>query len=434
MSRSIRRRQFLAHTSAALSLPLFAPAALLGRQADASAPSERITMACIGVGGRGSTNLRIFKGKPGVEIVAVCDVDRGHLAAGLKSAGLEGKAGSADFRDVLARNDIDAVMVATPDHWHALIAIEAIRAGKDVYCEKPLAASIAEGRALVRVVETSDRILQCGTQRRSVPECRYACELVRNGRIGKVRRVELGVPGSFAVRGGFTGLEPEQPVPEGFDHAMWLGPCPEVPYTEARCHYNFRWVEAHAPGYVTDWGAHYLDIGQWGLGADETGPVAVEARRVRYREKGFYDAPESFEIVYDYADGAQAVLISTADKSRWGMKFIGDEGTVYVETRQVVTTPENLKTSVIGENEIHLYDAKNDHHGNFIDCVRSRRQPSAPVRIAHRSASTCEIGAVACATGRKLEWDGKAETFVDDADADRRLLRPMRKPWQLPAV
>ncbi|MEM7235210.1 MAG: Gfo/Idh/MocA family oxidoreductase, partial [Planctomycetota bacterium] len=398
------------------------------------APSERIAMACIGVGGRCGTNLGIFEGTNEVVIVAVCEIDSRHLSRGLQRAGLDAKSGYHEFRDVLKRKDIDAVMVGTPDHWHALVTIAAIQAGKDVYCEKPLAASVAESQAVVRAVQKSDRILQCGTQRRSMSTCRFACELVRNGRIGKLRRVECGVPGRFAIRGGYTGLEAPQSIPKEFDYKRWLGPCDEAPYTAARCHFNFRWVNDYAPGYITDWGAHYLDIAAWGIGMDESGPSEIEALDVRTRKKGIYDAPESFQVVYRYPNGVEAVLISTTDTSRYGMKFIGDEGTVFVEGQKVVTTPSSMATTKIKDSEIRLYDAKNDHHGNFVDCVRSRKQPSAPVHIAHRSASICEIGAISCELGRKLRWDPKAEKFIDDKEADRKLSRPMRDPWSLPKV
>ncbi len=431
MSRRTTRRQFLA-TSSAIAAPLFIPAEILGRDPKKPAPSERITMAAIGVGGRGSTNLGIFHGRPDVEVVAVSDVDARHLSRGLGRAGLKAKDGSKDFREVVARKDIDTVMVGTPDHWHALIAIAAVEAGKDVYCEKPLAASVAEGRALVRAVKASKRILQCGTQRRSMAGCRFACELVRNGRIGKLQKVEVGVPGRFAIRGGFTGLEKEQPVPEGFDYETWLGPRPKAPYTAARCHFNFRWVMDYAPGYITDWGAHYLDIAHWGIGADDDGPVSIEATDVKFREKGIYDAPESFKITYTYPNGAQALMFSTTDKSKWGMRFFGEKGTVYVESQNVVTDPSSIKTTKIGEDEIRLYDAKNNHHGNFIDCVRSRKQPSAPVEIAQKSAAACHAGGVACQVGGKLRWDSKTERFVANEAANKLLDRGLREPWELP--
>ena len=431
MRRQSSRRRFLARSTAALSVPLFVPAEILGRVPGRPAPSERIAMACIGVGGRGGSNLRTFKGKKEVRVVAACDVDSGHLASALRAADLDAKSGYRDFREVLVRKDVDAVMIGTPDHWHALIAIAAVEAGKDVYCEKPLAASIAESQALVRTVEKHDRILQCGTQRRSMAGCRFACELVRNGRIGKILRVEVAVPGRFAIRGGFTGREAAQEVPARLDYQRWLGPCEDAPYTAARCHFNFRWVMDYAPGYITDWGAHYLDIAQWGLGADESGPVEIDAQDVRLRDKGIYDAPESFRIVYTYADGAQAVLISTTDRSRWGMRFVGEKGSVRVESQQVVTDPANIGTTTIGEDEIHLHDPGNDHHGNFLDCVRSRQQPAARVQIAHRSASTCHLGAISSVLGRKLRWSPKTERFIDDDEANRRLARPMREPWTL---
>lgn len=423
------RRQFLAESATIITAPLIVPASALGR-GEELAPSERVTMACIGVGGRGGSNLNTFKRNEKVQIVAVCDVDGGHLTHGLRAAGLEAGAGTRDFREVLRRDDIDTVMVGTPDHWHALITISAVEAKKDVYCEKPLVASIREGQAVQRAVKQHRRIVQCGTQRRSKAGCRFACELVRNGRIGALKRVEVGVPGKFAVRGGYTGTEDPQSVPSGFDYEMWLGPAPRASYTAARCHFNFRWVLDYAPGYITDWGAHYLDIAQWGIGADETGPVQVDAQDVGFREKGIYNAPEAFRIVYTYASGVQAILTATTDQSKWGMKFIGEKGSIYVETDKVISEPESIATSEIGPDEIRLYESQ-DHHRNFIDCVRSRKRPAAPVEIAHRSASVCHLGAISAILGRKLRWDPEKERFVGDEEANRRISRPMREPWKL---
>jgi predicted dehydrogenase len=430
------RRQFLTHSgaaisSAALSAPLVVPAAVLGRDSEKLAPSERITMACVGVGGRGGSNLRIFKRKKEAQIVAICDVDLGHLCDGLSNAGIDAKDGYKEFTDVLQRQDIDTVMVGTPDHWHALISIAAVEVGKDVYCEKPMAASIAESQAMVLAVSKHNRILQCGTQRRSMAGCRFACELVRNGRIGTVKRVEVGVPGQFAIRGDYTGNEAEQPVPLGFDYRAWLGPCPAAPYTAARCHFNFRWVRDYAPGYITDWGAHYLDIVQWGLGADHLGPVGIDAQDVHFRDMGIYNAPEKYRIIYTYASGVQVILMATDDKKKWGMRFYGDHGNVYVESQNVITDPSSIKTTKIGPNEIHLYNAGNDHHGNFLDCVKTRNQPSAPVQIGHRSATVCQLGAISCLLGRKLTWDPESEHFVDDEEANQHRSRPMREPWTL---
>ncbi len=429
MSRGTTRRQFLARSAAVVAAPLVVPASVLGKGKDV-APSERITMACIGVGGRGGSNLNTFKGNKKVQIVAICDVDDSHLKDGLRAAGLDRGAGYRDFREVIKRDDIDTVMIGTPDHWHALITMAAVEAKKDVYCEKPLVASIREGQAVRRVVQKHDRIVQCGTQRRSKAGCRFACELVRNGRIGALKRVEVGVPGQFAIRGGYTGDETPQSVPSGFDYEMWLGPAPRAPYTAARCHFNFRWVLDYAPGYITDWGAHYLDIAQWGVGADESGPAQIDAQDVGFRKKGIYDAPEKYRIVYTYASGVQAVMTATTDTRKWGMKFIGEKGTVYVESDKVITEPESIKTTKIGPGEIHLYES-HDHHGNFIDCVRSRKRPAAPVDIAHRSASICQLGAISATLGRKLRWDPEKERFVGDDEANRQIARPMREPWKL---
>jgi predicted dehydrogenase len=419
-------------SAAALAAPLIVPASALGR-GGAEAPSERITMACIGVGGRGHSNLSAFLSLKDVQVVAICDVDAAHLRGALQSAGLGPGDGHADFRQVLARKGIDTVMIGTPDHWHALIAIAAMKAGKDVYCEKPLAASIAEGQAVVKAARETKRILQCGTQRRSRAGCRVACEIVRSGRIGKLKRIDVGVPGQFAIQGGYTGLEPEQPVPEGFDYEMWLGSASKAPYTAARCHFNFRWILEYAPGYITDWGAHYLDIAQWGNGTDESGPVEIEALDVGFREKGIYDAPESFRIVYRYPGGVEIVMTATTDRSFWGMKFIGEAGSVYVETDDVITEPAGLKDTPIGPGEVHLHES-NDHYGNFIECVRSRARTAAPPEIGHRSASICHLGAIATVLKRKLKWDPAAERFAGDDEANARISRKMREPWTLGSV
>ncbi len=425
-TRTTTRREFIRRGAGLAVAPLFVPASVLGL-GGAVPPSERITMAGIGIGGRGHADLDTFRRDERVAIVALCDVDAAHRP--VREFGLDAKAACGDFREILARADIDTVMIGTPDHWHALISIAALKAGKDVYCEKPLSASVPEGRAVAEAVRRHNRVLQCGTQRRSAPACRYACEIVRNGRIGKLKRIEVGVPGEFAIRGGYTGLEAPQPVPEGFDYRMWLGPAPDAPYTAARCHFNFRWVLDYAPGYITDWGAHYMDIAQWGLGADDSGPIAVHARRVRSREKGIYDAPESFEIEYSYASGATAVMTS-GDPARYGMKFIGDEGSVFVETQNVITEPGNLATTKIGADEIHLHESI-DHHRDFIDCVRSRKRTAATAEVGHRSATVCHIGAIAAILGRRLRWDPQRERFEGDDEANRRLERPMRSPWSL---
>ncbi len=387
-------------------------------------------MACIGVGNMGTGNLRAFLRDERVQIVAAADVDQGHLTRALEVAKLEAAAGVADYREIIDRKDIDAVMIATPDHWHSLVTVAAARAGKDIYCEKPLAASIGEGRFVCDTVKQHGRVLQCGTWRRSSANTRKACELVRNGYIGELKTIEVGVPGVFAIRGGYTGLEEPQPVPETFDYNMWLGPAPEAPYTAGRCHFNFRWVLDYAPGYITDWGAHFLDVAQWGKGADDTTPVAVSATDVVSRTNGYYDAPESFEIEYTYADGVRMTMFSTTETRRWGIKFIGTEGWIITENNRLETEPANLRDVQIKDDEVHLYASAN-HQRNFIDCILSREPTAAPPETAHRAATTCHLGTISAVLKRPLEFSPSQEKFSTDNDANAMVTRPMRGPWKL---
>ena len=424
------RREFLISSAAVVAAPTIIPASALGKDGHV-APSERVTLGCIGTGGMGTGNLRSFTFEKRTQVVAVCDVDAGHRANALKLAKLGDKAGYNDFRDVTGRDDIDAVMIATPDHWHALITLAAVRSGKDVYCEKPLAASIGESKLVRDEVVKHKRVLQCGTWRRSRRNCRFVCELVRNGRIGELKEIVCGVPGTFAIRGGFTGLEEPTAVPKGLDWEMWQAPVPARPFTPGRCHFNFRWVNDYAPGYITDWGAHFLDIAQWGNAADDSGPSAISAERIAYREKGIYDAPEDFRITYTYPNGVKCVMIATDDKAQWGMKFIGTEGWVWT-FGQIKSGPHDLRREKIGPNELHLYESK-DHHANFIDGVLSRGQVAAPIEVGHRSATICHLGAIAVALDRPLKWDPVAEKFPGDAEANKLVHRPIREPWSLTA-
>ena len=420
-------------SAGALAAPFIVPAAVLGR-GGVVPPSERVAIGCIGVGGRGQANLQSVAKVPHAQIVAVCDVDAAHRKAALEQAGLKAESGYGDFRELLGRDDIDAVVVSTPDHWHALISIAAAEAGKDIYCEKPLAYSIAEGRALVKAVEKHERVLQCGTQRRSVAEWRRGCELVRNGRIGKLRKVEVGIQNQFAIRDGYTGLEAPESPPKGFDYEMWLGPAPLAPYTPGRCHFNFRWILDYSPGYITDTGAHYLDIVQWGLGADGGGPTEIEARDVVSRSKGIYNAPESCRIRYKYADGVEVVMTATSDTSLWGVKFVGEEGSVSlrgnVNGSVLDVQPENLATTRIGDGEVRLYKS-DDHHRNFVDCVKSRRPTAAPAEVGHRTATVCHLGTIAALLGRRLRWDPATERFLGDDKANAMMARKIRGPWKL---
>ncbi len=421
---AIPRRQFLQGV-----LPLVLPAAVLGR-AGAVAPNDRVRMAFVGLGGQGMSNLRAFLADERVQVVALCDVDAQHLEKAAALAKL-GKADCyRDFREVLARADVDAVMNATPDHWHSNVAVAAARAGKDLYSEKPLGASIAEGRAICQAVADHQRVLQCGTWRRSGLKVRMACERAVNGYLGELKQVEIGVPAAFAVRGGFTGQEAAEPVPAHFDYAMWLGPAAERPYTAARCHFNFRWIEEYAPGYITDWGAHFLDVAQWGAGMDATTPVEVMANQVVRRAQSHYDAAEQFRIEYRYANGLRVIMSSTTDKTQWGTRFVGSEGWIFTESEVLKASDDAILRVKLKSTDQALYESKH-HHRNFIDAVLSRGPTAAPAEVAQRAATTCQLGAIAVALGRGLKFDPAAERFVDDEEANQHLIKPMRAEWQL---
>ncbi|MFN0125656.1 MAG: Gfo/Idh/MocA family protein [Verrucomicrobiales bacterium] len=429
MSRSISRRRLLATSAAALGGPLVLPARVLGKDG-AVAPSGKVRLAAIGVGGMGTGNLQSFLNDERVQVVAVCDVDANHREAARNLAGLKVADTYRDFREVLTRGDVDAIMNATPDHWHALIATTAAAAGKDMYTEKPLAGGIADGRAVCRAVEIHRRVLQCGTWRRSVMKARMACEWVRNGYIGDLKTIEIGVPGTFAINGGFTGLEGPEPVPPHLDYPMWLGPAPDAPYTPARCHFNFRWINDYAPGYITDWGAHFLDVAQWGADKDATAATEVSATEVKHRNKGIYDAPESYRIEYHYPNGPAMIMFSTNDKDKWGVKFIGTEGSIFTENERLETDPASLRSVKLKDSDTPLFESKN-HHRNFIDAVLTRGRTAAPVEAAHRAATLCHLGAISTALGRPVKFDPVKENFGSDEAANALLARPLRAPWKL---
>ena len=429
MPKTLLRREFL-QASAALAAPLFIPARALGRDGNV-APSDRIVMGAIGLNGMGTGDMRSFLGCPDAMVVAVCDVDRSHrlrarrivedfYGAAETSGAWKGCQDYNDFRDVVSRTDLDAVLIATPDHWHVPIALAAVQSGKDVYCEKPISLTMREGRILSDAVARYGRILQVGSQLRSTRNVRHACELVRNGRIGKLHTIRTYLP-----FGPTNDPQPVQPVPEGFDYEMWLGPAPWAPYTEARCHYSFRWVHDYAGGNLTDLGAHDNDIAQWGHGSQYTGPVEVEGEGY-FPPDGLFDTASRFELRYRYADGVQ-LICTTANIQ--GARFEGTEGWVFVRF-DIDAEPKSLLTTVIGAGEIHLYDSS-EHHQNFLDCVKSRRQPIAPVEVGHRSITICHIGNICLKLGRKLKWDPEREEFPGDAEANRLLSAPMRAPWQI---
>lgn len=427
------RRQFLKSAAAAAVAtgPWIIPASARGADGFV-APSNRIALGCVGAGGRGTGDMEGLMGFPEVQVVAICDVDAKNREnarkmaeakyADRKASGeYKGCDAVNDFREVVDRADIDAILMATPDHWHALVVTAAARAGKDIYGEKPLALTIEQGRIMSDAVKRHGVIFQTGSQQRSDDKFRHACELVRNGRIGKLVRVVVGLPAGSAID-----PLPPVPVPEGFDYDMWLGPAPFHPYTEKRTHWDFRWHLDYSGGQITDWGAHHCDIAQWGMGTESTGPVEI-AGEGEFPKNGPWNAATQYAFDCLYANG---VVMSVSTKHKGGVKFEGDTGWVWVNRGEIEASEPWLLTETFSPGEVHLYKS-DDHYRNFLDCVRSRREPIAPIETAHRSISIAHLGNIAMQLGRKLRWDPKAERFVGDPEADRKLSRAMRGPWRL---
>jgi predicted dehydrogenase len=404
---------------------LFALPALTYRPAfgDETKPSERVRIGCVGVGNQGKGNLKAFL----KNAVAVCEVDKTRLAEA-KATVEKANGGTclavADYRRVLDDKGVDAVVVTTPDHWHALITVNACEAGKDVYCEKPLTLAIAEGRAMVAAARKNKRIVQTGSQQRSAENFRRGCELVRSGYIGKVHTVRVGIPG-VNMKG--PAVSDSDPPPE-LDYDFWLGPAPMRPYNSLHVHYNFRFFWDYSGGQMTNWGAHHLDIAQWGLGMDDSGPVSAEGK-ARYNKDGLYEVPEWYEVTYKYANG---VTLVCGMSQKGGTTFEGDKGTVFVNRGKFETKPAELAKEPVKESDVHLSQSKN-HHTNWLECIKSRKLPICDVEIGHRSATVCHLGNIALRAGRKVAWDPEKEVIVGDAEAARMVSRPYRSPWSLPA-
>ena len=428
----VSRRTFLRRSAsigaAALAFPTIIPASALGRDGTV-APSNRVAMGFIGVGGKGTGGMQNFMASKDAQMVAVCDVDARARERARRIAGLAPEAAYNDSREMLAREDVDAVQVATPDHWHVLAAVAAAEAGKDVYCEKPLSNTIAEGRALVETVERHGTVFQHGTQLRSLRNVRFACELVRNGRIGELKTVTIGSPPGQA-----TGPHPPEPVPEWLDYDRWLGPAPEEPYTQWRvktpeqgqcCWYFIS--DYSLSGWVAGFGVHDIDIAHWGMDAELTGPVEIEGEGV-FPDGGLFDTVLTYRLEFQYANGDKIVMTST-DQNPHGVRFQGTEGWVFTRGG-IEAEPPSLLREEIGPSEIHLYESMS-HEQNFLDCVKTRARTLTPVEVAHRSTSTCLLGGIALKLRRKLHWDPEKERFLDDPEADRFLAYAMRAPWRL---
>jgi predicted dehydrogenase len=392
------------------------------------APSNRIVMGAVGLGWMGAANVNSFLNKPEVQIVALCDVDPAVLKERTEAVNKHYEnqdcATYVDYREMLARDDLDAAMLALPDHWHGVAAVDALSAGCDVYAEKPLARSLLEGRAIVEATRRYGRIWQTGSWQRSTENFRRACEMVRSGRIGKVTRVDVGLGDGHADWNGTKDRVKPEPPPAGFDYDRWLGPAQWTPYCPAKLHKTWRWNLDYGGGMLLDWVGHHVDIAHWGLDLDHTGPVEVECTGTF--GTGFWNAPLSYHGVCKYANGLE-MTVSSANPM--GTKWIGDRGSIWVTRGDFSTDPKSIGREPIKPEE-RLYTST-DHWQNFVDGVKSRAETITPAESSHRSASVAQLCLISMQVGRKLRWDPVKERFLNDPEADRLLMSPMRSPYHL---
>lgn len=461
--KGMTRREYLKTSALGTAGLFFAPSVVPASVLGSNPPSEKINIGQIGFGriARAHDLPETMKNDV-ARVVAVSDVDMKRARDGKKFiekyyAEEKGKKNYVDvdvyqdYREMLEDPEIDAVIISTPDHWHAQPAIEAALAGKDIYLQKPASLTIEEGRIMSDIIHRTGTVFQIGSQQRSVdpwPQFKRACELVRNGRIGELQSVEVGLPGD---PGG--GDPTPQPVPEGLDYDMWLGSTPKVPYTVQRVHpqddYSRPgWLrcEQFSAGMITGWGAHHLDTAHWGMGTEYTGPVEIEATAEFPTDDpdydGLWNVHGDFQVTAKYASG---VVMTVGGDNKQGVRFVGSEGWIYVSRGDAGVTasdpvsdqkqtdafqasdPKILK-SEIGENEIHLYESK-EQHDNWLRCIKTRELTVAPAEIAHRSCSVCLVSHIAMKLPRKLYWDPVNERFKNDDEANSMLSRSQRSPW-----
>ena len=430
-----QRRRFLktaAAISAASSLPdWFLDECRANPQPQPSASAnDRPSVALIGCGGRGR-GITQEASRFG-NVVALCDVDDAQLE-GASQQWPKAKR-FKDFRSLVERQDVDIIICGTVDHWHTLVSIAAMRGGKDVYCEKPLTLTVDEGKHLISVARETGRILQTGSQQRSDPKFRLACELVRNGRIGKLEHVDVFVPAGRR-EGPFQASAP----PAGLNWEMWQGQTPEVPYVKERTHVTFRYWWDYSGGTMTDWGAHHNDIALWGMGLERSGPVSVQGKSLVEMIPGGFTAASLYDVQYTYASGVTHRCRSTTANAwngaiidpkgqQHGVKFIGSDGWVWVTRGAIEASDPEILVEPLPSDAKRLY-ASDDHMGNFFASAAAGKQPVCDVEIGHRSASVCHLGVIAMRLGRELKFDPSSELFVGDAQANESLSRPMREPW-----
>jgi predicted dehydrogenase len=437
MANKTSRRDFVKRSAAlvagAIVLPQIIPSSALG-MGKRIPPSDRLVIGSIGTGSQGMANMSDFLNlKDAVQFVAVCDVDALHLAKAKETVDLEYKNKDcrtyADFREFLEKEKLDAVSIALPDHWHGIIYTAAVNKKMNVYGEKPICRTIKDGQTIVSAVKKNNVIWQTGSWQRSLFNFRRGAELAINGRVGKIKYIEVGLPdGSKGI-----GTPPIKPVPPELNWEMWLGPALKVPYRGVS-HWDWRWILDYSGGQLTDWAGHHIDIANWGAGLEHTGPVEISGKGV-YPVEGIFNVPVEYDFLCKYANGIE-MRVANASRFplRMGTTWHGDLGWIHVDRGDILSASDpKILNEVIGENEIHLYKSDN-HWQNFVDCVRSGKPAIAPVEVAYRAISVALLGEIAMTTGQTIKWDPDKEEIIGNANASRLLARPYRQPWELPTL
>jgi predicted dehydrogenase len=437
------RRSVLKLLAAGTAGPLILPSRLFG----ANAPSKKITIGCIGVGWQGGANLGSFLGLEECQVVAICDVDSNNLKGAVDAVNARYQnqdcKGYKDFRELLARKDIDAVCISTPDHWHSIPAIAAANAGKDIFCEKPLSHTIGEGIAMVAAVQKNKRIWQTGSWQRSQASFRWAAELVQNGYLGKVTRVEVGLPPGHIDFGGTGNAAPDGTPPPNLDYEMWIGPATMMPYNPCRIHKNWRWNYNTGGGNLMDWIGHHCDIAHWGLANPEfgcvpddvVGPLEVSATAEFPDRSAVWNTATKYRIECKYPKNIDFVIAGGHGDIGGGAKWIGPNGWVSVDRGVFqASNPEWIreiqKLDKSGDLKVKLYNSPG-HHKEFLESVKSRKRTLTPVEIAHRSQTPGHLGYIAAMTGRKLKWDPVKQVIVGDPEATKLMYKKVRAPWRI---
>jgi len=459
----MNRRKFITTTGAAIALPLILPGCASSAFTRRTNPSNRINLGVIGMGWQGPSNTQSFLALQECQVVAACDIDAKHLQGALDMVndhyGNKDCKGYHDYKELLARDDIDAVMIAVPDNWHELVATEAARRKKDVYGEKPLAHTIAEQQAIVRAVEKNKIIWQMGSWQRSVPTFHKAAEIVRNGLIGDVTHVEVGLPAGWADFSGegkvalekiaalpdkITELSKGTPgtaawnllatdPPAELDYNTWIGPAKMEQYFAARSHKNWRWDYNTGGGQLMDWIGHHCDIAHWGLGFDLDGPSEIEGQGEFPNADAIWNTSPKYRIELKYPRNITMTIAGGYDDIRGGVKWIGTEGWMWVDRGGFdASNPEWKKGKNLPEElrKVKLYSSSN-HQANFLECIKSRKPTITPVEVGHHSTIPGHLGYISMVTGRKIRWDNATETIIGDPEASKMLTRDYRAPWKM---